>query len=159
MNFINLNCPPLPYFIVGGGCVYRPGDIHERRTIRNVFDLIYVHSGTLYLEQDPFRVELNAGQFFIITPDTPHRGSRVCQEKTTTSWVHFYTNGKYSLSDEFYPDNVTRRAAPKFYYSPQNFILSLPRTGTVPEANREKLEKYLQIHTEKELSILRADAV
>lgn len=74
MNFINLNCPPLPYFIVGGGCVYRPGDIHERRTIRNVFDLIYVHSGTLYLEQDPFRVELNAGQFFIITPDTPHRG-------------------------------------------------------------------------------------
>lgn len=32
MNFINLNCPPLPYFIVGGGCVYRPGDIHERRT-------------------------------------------------------------------------------------------------------------------------------
>ena len=53
-------------------------------------------------------------------------------------------NGKYSLSDEFYPDNVTRRAAPKFYYSPQNFILSLPRTGTVPEANREKLEKYLQ---------------
>lgn len=108
MNFINLNCPPLPYFIVGGGCVYRPGDIHERRTIRNVFDLIYVHSGTLYLEQDPFRVELNAGQFFIITPDTPHRGSRVCQEKTTTSWVHFYTNGKYSLSDEFYPDNVTR---------------------------------------------------
>lgn len=115
MNFINLNCPPLPYFIVGGGCVYRPGDIHERRTIRNVFDLIYVHSGTLYLEQDPFRIELNAGQFFIITPDTPHRGSRVCQEKTTTSWVHFYTNGKYSLSDEFYPDNVTRRAAPKFY--------------------------------------------
>ena len=70
MNFINLNCPPLPYFIVGGGCVYRPGDIHERRTIRNVFDLIYVHSGTLYLEQDPFRIELNAGQFFIITPDT-----------------------------------------------------------------------------------------
>ena len=70
MNFINLNCPPLPYFIVGGGCVYRPGDIHERRTIRNVFDLIYVHSGTLYLEQDPFRVELNAGQFFIITANT-----------------------------------------------------------------------------------------
>lgn len=101
MNFINLNCPPLPYFIVGGGCVYRPGDIHERRTIRNVFDLIYVHSGTLYLEQDPFRIELNAGQFFIITPDTPHRGSRVCQEKTTTSWVHFYTNGKYSLSMNF----------------------------------------------------------
>ena len=144
MNFINLNCPPLPYFIVGGGCVYRPGDIHERRTIRNVFDLIYVHSGTLYLEQDPFRVEQNAGPFFNSPPDPPHRGSRVCQEKTTTSWVHFYTNGKYSLSDEFYPDNVTRRAAPKFYYSPQNFILSLPRTGTVPEANREKLEKYLQ---------------
>ena len=47
---------------------------------------------------------------------------------------------------EFYPDNVTRRAAPKFYYSPQNFILSLPRTGTVPEANREKLEKYLDCY-------------
>lgn len=81
MNFINLNCPPLPYFIVGGGCVYRPGDIHERRTIRNVFDLIYVHSGTLYLEQDPFRVELNAGQFFIITPDTPHRGQPASARK------------------------------------------------------------------------------
>ena len=144
MNFINLNCPPLPYFIVGGGCAYRPGDIHARRTIKNVFDLIYVHSGTLYLEQEPFNVELGAGQFFIIIPDTPHRGFRVCQEKTVTTWIHFYTNGKYSLSDEFYPDNITRRAAPKFYYSPQNFILSIPRTGTVPEADREKLERYLQ---------------
>ena len=123
MNFINLNCPPLPYFIVGGGCVYRPGDIHERRTIRNVFDLIYVHSGTLYLEQDPFRIELNAGQFLSLPPIPAPRQPRL-PGKTTTSWVHFYTNGKYSLSDEFYPDNVTRRAAPKFYYSPQNFILS-----------------------------------
>lgn len=144
MNFININCPPLPYFIVGGGCVYRPGDIHERRTIRNVFDLIYVHNGTLYLEQEPFNVELGSGQFFIIVPDIPHRGIRVCQEKTVTTWVHFYTGGQYSLSEEFHPDNITRRAAPKFYYSPQNFTLSLPRTGTVPEADREKLEKYLQ---------------
>lgn len=144
MKFLNLNCPPLPYFIVGGGCVYRPGDIHERRTIKNVFDLIYVHSGTLYLEQEPFNVELGPGQFLIIVPDIPHRGIRVCQEKTITTWIHFYTSGSYSLSEEFYPDNITRRAAPKFYYSPQNFILSLPRTGTVPEADREKLEKYLQ---------------
>lgn len=168
MNFINLNCPPLPYFIVGGGCVYRPGDIHERRTIRNVFDLIYVHSGTLYLEQDPFRVELNAGRFLSLPPIPRTAGSRVCQEKTTTSWVHFYTNGKYSLSDEFYPDNVTRARRAEILLFAAEFH-SLPAAhrhcaGSQPgEAGKisaaDEPGFFQQIHTEKELSILRADAV
>lgn len=144
MNFINLSCPSLPYYIVGGDCTYRPGDIHERRIIHNVFDFIYVHSGHLYLEQESFRVELSAGQFFIFIPDIPHKGSRVCTEKTVTSWIHFYTHGSYELSDDFVPDCITRRATPKYYYSPQAFTLSLPRTGTIPETDRPKMEKLLQ---------------
>lgn len=143
MNFINMTCPPLPHFIVGGECIYRPGDLHERRIIKNTFDLIYVHSGTLYLEQDSLQAELAAGQFFIIVPDTVHRGQRVCTERTHTSWIHFYTQGKYCLAEDFFPDTVTRRATPKFYYTPQSFTLSLPRVGTVPESDRLKLEKYL----------------
>ncbi|MFQ8843066.1 MAG: hypothetical protein ACLR8P_21580 [Clostridium fessum] len=115
------------------------------RTIRTVFDLIYVHSGTLYLEQDPFRVELNAGQFFIITPDTPHRGNRVCQEKTTTSWVHFYTNGNSAAC----PMNFTRTTQPRAprRASPIRRRISFSpcrAPAPVPEGQPEKLGKYLQ---------------
>lgn len=144
MNFINLTCPSLPYYVVGGECIFRPGDIHERRIIHNVFDFIYVHSGHLYLEQDSFRADLSAGQFFIILPDSLHKGSRVCTEKTVTSWIHFYTSGSYELSEDFVSDCITRRATPKYYYSPQPFTLSLPRTGAIPESDRPKVEKYLQ---------------
>ena len=126
MNFINLNCPPLPYFIVGGGCVYRPGDIHERRTIRNVFDLIYVHSGTLYLEQDPFRVELNAGQFF-----NPARRAEILL-----------------FAAEFHSLPAAHR----------HCAGSQPgEAGKISAADEPGF--FQQIHTEKELSILRADAV
>ena len=132
MNFINLNCPPLPYFIVGGGCVYRPGDIHERRTIRNVFDLIYVHSGTLYLEQDPFRVELNAGQFFIITPDTPHRGSR--EKESIARTLRDYLDAHYT--EEISLNDLARQ----YSYSPSHLIRSFHQAyGASPMQYLKKL--------------------
>ena len=81
MNFINLTVRPFLILSLEADVFTAPADVHERRTIRNVFDLIYVHSGTLYLEQDPFRVELNAGQFFIITPDTPHRAAASARKR------------------------------------------------------------------------------
>lgn len=144
MKFLNIPCPPLPYYIVGGKCIYRPGDIHERRVIHNAFDFIYVHSGHLYLEQNDWEVELGEGQFFIILPELPHRGKRVCTEKTITSWIHFFTGSDYTLSENFCPDCITRRATPKYYYSPQEFILSLPRTGTFSDADRPNLERCLK---------------
>ncbi len=144
MKFLNIPCPPLPYYIVGGKCIYRPGDIHERRVIHNAFDLIYVHTGHLYLEQNDWEVELGEGQFFIIIPEIYHRGKRICTEKTITSWVHFFTDSEYTLSENFYPDCITRRATPKYYYSPQEFVLSLPRTWTVSEADRPNFERCLK---------------
>ena len=160
MNFINFKLSAPSLFLSSEADVfYRPGDIPERRTIREMSLILSMFTAELlYLEQDPFRIELECRAVFIITPDTPHRGSRVCEKKTTTSWVHFYTNGKYSLSDEFYPDNVTRRAAPKFFIRRRISFLSLPRTGTVPEANRGSWKSicsgwkpgfFQQIHTEK----------
>ena len=144
MNFLNFVCPPLPYYVIGGEHIYRPGDTHERRVTRNVFDLLYVQSGCLWMEQEPLHAEIPAGHFFILTPDTPHKGSRVCTEKTAAFWLHFYTAGEYSLSEEFIPDCTARRATPKFYYSPQTFTLSVPRSGSIPEPERAKAERYLQ---------------
>lgn len=96
------------------------------------------------MEQEPFHVTLQPGQFFIVIPDQPHRGSRICTEQTTIFWLHFYTSGKYYLSEDFVPDCVTRRATPKFYYTAQNFTLSIPRSGTIQEPDRAKLERHLQ---------------
>lgn len=134
MNFINMVCPPLPYFIVGGEHIYRPGDIHERRIIRNIFDLIYVYKGELHMEQEPFHVTLQPGQFFIVIPDQPHRGSRICTEQTTIFWLHFYTSGKYYLSEDFVPDCVTRRALLNFIT--QRRILLCPFPAAAQSRNR-----------------------
>lgn len=145
MKYLNITCPPLPYFVVGGECVFRPGDLHERRVIRNAFDFIYVRSGQLYLQQNNMDFSLNAGQFLIIFPGSQHTGSRICTEKTTFTWLHFYTEGSYFYSDSFHFDHMPRRASPKYYYSKQPFTLSLPQTGRIPEPDRAELEKYMQL--------------
>lgn len=145
MQYLNLTCPPVPYFIVGGMRIFRPGDAHERRTTKNVFDLIYVKSGQLHIQQGDMEASLNGGQFFIILPGIPHKGGRVCLEKTELLWLHFYTNMPYFLSDEIIYNRVHCRLSPKYYYAPLSFTISLPQTGTIAKEKRPEVERYLDL--------------
>lgn len=142
MDYLIFNCPPMPHFILGGECRLRPGDAHERRTIHNTFDLIYVVSGALSLAQDGVEFTLEPGQFGILYPDTQHKGSRVCTGPTQYYWLHFYTEGTYEHSDSPPFEKPVHRANLQTYYVKKPFHIFLPRFGTVPSFDRKELEEH-----------------
>lgn len=153
MNYLVFTCPPMPHFIVGGECLVRPGDTHERRIIHNTFDLIYVVEGTLYLAQDGREFVLEAGQYVILYPETQHKGSRVCTEVTRYYWLHFYTEGAFSYTEVRPKAQSIPRANPRTYYKKESFQIIMPRSGTVLLHERKEVEGHWaslsQVHIDK----------
>ncbi|MNO13043.1 Arabinose operon regulatory protein [compost metagenome] len=142
MLYINFSCPPLPHLIVGGVSLFRKGDLHERRILNHTFDLIFVFSGTLYLEDDGRKYTVEPGQYLILTPGNLHKGSKACTSDTTFSWVHFYTTGHY-----FYSESPITHVNPKMnktkYYKKDVFYISLPHYGRIDKSLHETLKGYM----------------
>lgn len=136
--YINFSCPPMPFLIVGGMSIFRRGDRHEKRSIHNTFDLIYVRKGALYMEEENVQFTVNAGEFLILLPERIHMGYRICSEDTVFSWIHFSSEGAYSFSA-----TPARTLTPKMnknkYYQKDPFTISLLQYGRIPEKVREKL--------------------
>ena len=123
-------CPPLPYLIVGGISTFRPGDRHLRRTLPHTFDLIYVHQGELYMEENGQAFTVTAGQFLILPPNRLHRGTKPCKTETIFHWLHFYTTGSFSCTDAPVRDsNIIQKSSQQFEKKP--FHISLPQYGTI----------------------------
>ncbi len=139
---INFISPPMPHLIVGGISIFRKGDKHERRIIHNTFDLIYVRSGTMYMEENGKHFDVQKGQFLILAPDRTHAGYRHCDEDTVFSWIHFYSAGDFSFSEkpvQYMPAKMNKNK----YYQKDKFYISIPQYGTMnPNYNRD-IEGYL----------------
>lgn len=128
--YIVFTCPPLPHLIVGGESLYRTGDIHLRRIMPETFDLIFVTSGTLYMEENDVRYTVKAGQFIILPPKRLHKGYRCCDTATNFFWLHFYTTGTFECTENpVYDKNHKQKANYQFQKEP--FHISLPQYGTL----------------------------
>lgn len=142
MLYIHFTCPPLPHLIVGGISLFRRGDLHERRVLDHTFDLIFVFSGALYLEEDGRKYTIEPGQYLILTPGKLHKGYKACTSDTTFSWVHFYTTG-----DFFYSENPITHVDYKMnktkYYKKDVFYISLPQYGRIDDSLHEMLKSYM----------------
>lgn len=142
MLYFNFTCPPVPHLIVGGISMFRKGDIHERRIIYNTFDLIFVRSGRLYMEENDQKFMLEPGQFLILPPGNIHKGYKCCETDTNFSWIHFYTEGKYFYSKA--PDTHTMQKMNKNkYYKKEDFNISIPQYGSVAGEGYNLMEKYM----------------
>ncbi|WP_430611112.1 helix-turn-helix domain-containing protein [Enterococcus sp. DIV0876] len=93
--YIEFTCPPVPHLVVAGESTFRPGDIHESRILTEVFDLILVTKGTLFIEEDDYQFSLRPNDYLILLPEHRNRGFRPCLEETHFYWVHFNTTGHY----------------------------------------------------------------
>ena len=141
--YINFTCPPMPHLIVGGVSIFRKGDRHERRSIHNTFDLIYVKKGTLYMEEDARQFAVHEGNFLILLPEHIHMGYRHCEEDTVFSWIHFSTEGVFSLSEA--PSiSLTRKMNKNKYYQKEPFTISIPQFGEIPKNGKEKLDSCME---------------
>ncbi|CAM4282467.1 helix-turn-helix domain-containing protein [Paenibacillus macerans] len=142
MLYINFSCPPLPHLIVGGISLFRKGDIHERRILNNTFDLIFVFSGALYLEENGRKYIVEPGQFLILPPDNLHKGYKPCTTDTAFSWIHFSTTGSYSYSES--PISYASAKMNKHkYYKKDTFYISLPQYGMIDKSLHDVLKSHM----------------
>ena len=150
--YIVFTCPPLPHLIVGGSSVFREGDIHLRRVLPHTFDLIYVTSGQLYMEENKQNFILSRGQFLILPPNRLHRGTKCCEAETNFYWLHFYTTGNFFFADRpTYDSNTIQKSAQQF--AKEEFHVSLPQYGTISQERQaqmaEDMENITQVRINK----------
>ena len=106
----------------GGLFISRGVGSHPRRVIAS-FELIFVVSGTLCMQEDESQFDLDAGQTLLLWPGRQHEGTAPYAPNTSFYWVHF--DG--ALTDE----NKTR--------------LQIPQTTTVtrPDVLTELFRRFL----------------
>ena len=139
--YVNFISPPLPYLIVGGISIFRKGDKHERRSIHNTFDLIYVRNGCMHMEENGIPFDVKKGQYLILVPDKVHSGYRPCEDDTVFSWVHFYSTGEFTISKKAVPSIQSKMNKNK-YYQKDKFSISLSQYGTIQPKRSKNIERY-----------------
>ncbi len=105
MEYITINIPPFPYFIMSGSALYRPGDCHRKRKDIGCFDIIFVDYGDLYIDDGNHQYQLKKHDVLIIHPHRTHYGYKVSKTKTFFHWLHFNTQEPYAFSEGM-PDSV-----------------------------------------------------
>ncbi|WP_281888773.1 AraC family transcriptional regulator [Paenibacillus sp. YYML68] len=88
MKMLELVIPPLPHFITVGHSWWKRGQVHFKRSW-NIYDLIIVTNGALYITEDDQPYTISAGQMLLLEPSRTHWGHQSCEEDTETYFVHF----------------------------------------------------------------------
>ncbi|MGO4694219.1 AraC family transcriptional regulator [Paenibacillus sp. 2TAB26] len=131
MTIIHMTIPPLPHYIIGGYTVAPSGRKHPSRCNINVFDLLVVTRGCLYMGEEDQHYEVSAGHALILRPDAHHYATRACDEQTAYYWIHFQTTGMWSITDqsmpEVPPDSSKSRILNTNIYTAQTFAKQLPQ--------------------------------
>ncbi|OME82129.1 AraC family transcriptional regulator [Paenibacillus sp. FSL A5-0031] len=131
MTIIHMTIPPLPHYIIGGYTVAPSGRKHPSRCNINVFDLLVVTRGCLYMGEEDQHYEVSAGHALILRPDAHHYATRACEEQTAYYWIHFQTTGMWSITDqsmpEVPPDSSKTRILNTNIYTAQTFAKQLPQ--------------------------------
>lgn len=145
--YIIFTCPPLPHLIVGGISIFREGDTHLRRILPHTFDLIYVTSGQLFMEENKQPFTLKVGQFLILPPTRLHRGTKCCTQETTFYWLHFYTTGDFYFGNQpVYDSNIIQKSAQQF--QKEEFHVSLPQYGNISLERQQQMAEDLEAITQ-----------
>ncbi len=92
MQVLELFIPPFPSLLTVGHSVWRSGDQHFRRAFE-VYDLLIVAKGTLYMTEKGQPYEVKPGELLLLEPGLQHWGHHPCKELTEVYWVHL----KHSL--------------------------------------------------------------
>lgn len=147
-NIINLSVPPFPYFVVAGSALFRPGDVHRRRSEIGVFDLIYVEYGELYITENGVPYTLRSGDCLILSPNGLHFSHKPIREETLFHWIHFIHEGSFNIADRIAIPSFVKFS---FYKAqPVNIALSVFR-----HLSSDEQTLFLRYH--KELSSLIID--
>lgn len=150
--YLEFICPPMPYLIVAGESFFRPGDIHERRVLTDIFDLIVVHKGTLFIQEEESNYQLSAGDYLVLLPEKRHRGFQPCHSDTHFSWVHFSASNTYQLNYSNKQRQRTRMNHKK-YYKKEAFSFFMNTQGHLSSEKEKQFKQIMRRLSEVEINL------
>lgn len=124
------NTKPLLHLSSGNLISHRPF-LHLARNLDS-YVLLFGCQGTLFLEQDGHSLELNPGQFLLLFPGVPHRGTKPSAPGLSYYWCHFRPDGgvlPLQTADDGYRPDTHRLQT--------NYLL--PEKGTLATPDRAAL--------------------
>ncbi|MWC27770.1 helix-turn-helix transcriptional regulator [Paenibacillus sp. MMS18-CY102] len=130
-QLLTFRSPPLPYFIESNRVTYSVGEEHPNRSNIGVFDMLFLHEGTLYIGEEDKQWSLGPGQILILRPDRWHYSVKPCEQETVFDWIHFQAPGEWEETDSSQPGTLRGD-----YYT---YAIRLPKHMTLsyPEEARE----------------------
>lgn len=140
-------CPPTPFMVTAGTTVFRSGDIHERRILKDTFDLIVINEGILYIQEDDYQYSLATGDFLILQPGHRHKGFRPCDGEVRFNWLHFTTPNEY-LFQAAIKQQKPRRMSHKQYYKRETTSVFIPQQGHLETETYQHLIRTMDSLTE-----------
>ncbi|MFS0726071.1 AraC family transcriptional regulator [Paenibacillus sp. 1P07SE] len=88
MDCLELRIPPLPQLVTAGHGIWEPDTQHFRRQF-DVYDLIYVKQGALYMTEEDRAYVLEDGHLLLLEAGKTHWGHRPTEVSTELYWMHF----------------------------------------------------------------------
>lgn len=146
MDYIISDIPPIPVFIKGNYGLFREGTIHFERQF-DVFDLIYVFSGTLYMKENEQMLTIREGEYAILAPGNTHSGVKPCEEDTHIAWLHFDLPLSFNVTSEHLSGWADILTSAGTYTEPERYQLRLPVHSQI--AIREVFESKLAVLIER----------
>jgi AraC-like DNA-binding protein len=101
VEYILLPAPAYPFFIYAGDALYRPGDFHRQRSQFDVFDVLFIETGCLYMQENKRKYELRENCVLVLQPKNTHRSYSLCDQRTYFHWLHFDTTEEFKTSSAF----------------------------------------------------------
>jgi AraC-like DNA-binding protein len=145
MDLIQLTVPPMPHYMMSGLTEYGPGYRHVSRSNIQVFDLLFVLQGCLFIGEEDRHYEVSEGCALILRPDCYHYATESCREPTSYYWLHFQTTGRWSTAEIMLPlhrpDNDEDRSWLTRSFSTQTFQFQVPQFARLLQPG--KLEETL----------------
>lgn len=135
MDCLELTYPPLPQFITVGHGVWRPGMQHFERTF-NVYDLLFITKGTMYIREDNIDYPIGPGQLLVLEAGKLHIGYRPCEEDTEVYWVHFlHEGGSRTIDDRQIAWSSPLPLGTDVDRSPRQYTMYLPKYARFDESS------------------------
>ncbi|MWV47037.1 helix-turn-helix domain-containing protein [Paenibacillus sp. HJL G12] len=147
MKYLELAIPPLPSLLTVGHAVWLPGNCHFKRSF-DVYDVILVKRGAMYMQEDGTEYAVNGGQLLVLEPGKTHAGSAPCTEETEVYWVHFkHPKALRSLDAAEIPWSAVLPQGHDSDTSPSDQTMYLPKYGDVPIGRLQPLlNQMVQMH-------------
>jgi AraC-like DNA-binding protein len=145
MTILQFTVPSIPHYIMCGEDTYNINQSHPNRRNIEVFDLLIVTKGALFIGEEDQKWEVKAGEVLILRPDRYHYADQKCKENTHFFWLHFQTTGKWyevkaaNINESSHKTHITP------FHKSELFTIELPKYCILsnPAGFYEKLRNLL----------------